>query len=81
MERLSGYDTKDLKLVYRVLHAHLMEHTELMDSELFAELQTRLRAAARDEGVDTSVHAEWDAWLGNAAVSCSDRVASRRPLA
>ena len=56
--------TGDAKLVYRVLHAHLQEHDELLDSDLFAALQTQLQAAARADGVDVSDHAAWNAWLG-----------------
>ncbi len=53
----------DAKLVYRVLHAHLQEHDELMDCELLSQLQTRLMEAARADGVDVSDHAAWNAWL------------------
>lgn len=53
----------DLKLVYRVLHAHLDEHEELIDSPIFAELQSLLQKQARTEGVDVTDHAAWDAWL------------------
>lgn len=66
------------KLVYRVLHANLSTHLDLLDSEFLQELQSRLQAQARAEGVDTSHHAAWDAWLGNdTAATCEDRVARR----
>jgi hypothetical protein len=72
----------DAKLVYRVLHAHLQEHVELMDSDLLDELQRRLQAAARAEGIDVADHGAWDRWLGNsAAPSCGDRLEGRRVLA
>jgi hypothetical protein len=60
---LEAFAIADLKQVYRVLHAHLMEHPELMDSELFLQLQTSLQAQARKEGVDLADHAAWAAWL------------------
>jgi hypothetical protein len=53
----------DLKLVYRVLHEHLLDHPDLMDSTFFQSLQTLLHRQARGEGVDLSDHAEWDRWL------------------
>jgi hypothetical protein len=59
----TSHDLDDLKLVYRVLHAHLMEHTELMDSALFSELQSHLQSRARSAGVDLADHAQWDRWL------------------
>ena len=60
---MDTYATHDLKLIYRVLHAHLLEHAELMDSEFFSALQRHLQAAARKEGVELGDHAQWDAWL------------------
>jgi hypothetical protein len=57
----------DLKLVYRVLHQHLAEHLELMDNALFEQLQTRLQAQAKLDGVNVADHGAWDAWLGKAA--------------
>jgi hypothetical protein len=63
MNALDEYELADLKLVYRVLHAHLMEHSELMDSEFFQELQGHLQGRARAQGVELADHAQWDAWL------------------
>jgi hypothetical protein len=60
---LDSFALPDLKLVYRVLHAHLLEHDELMDSELFLNLQTTLQARARKDGVDLADHSAWDGWL------------------
>jgi hypothetical protein len=71
----------DMKLVYRSLHAHLAEHLELMDSEIFAELQRRLQESAKAEGVDIADHAAWDTWLGNeGALPCDERMKQRRNL-
>jgi hypothetical protein len=80
MEPLSQFSVEDLKNVYRVLHAHLMDHTELMDSELFLALQTRLQSTARAEGVDLADHAAWDRWLGNQPTPCDERMRDRRKL-
>src|SRR5262245_53807655 len=33
MTSLADWKIDDLKLIYRVLHAHLMDHAELMDSD------------------------------------------------
>jgi hypothetical protein len=72
---------EDLKLVYRVLHAHLVEHLELMDSEVFSTLQQLLQDRAKVEGVDATDHAAWDAWLGNDdAMPCDERMRARRIL-
>jgi len=60
---LDQFSLADLKLIYRVLHAHLLEHEELMDSELFHQLQSTLQAQAKKDGVDLADHAQWDAWL------------------
>ncbi len=57
-------DIADAKLVYRVLHASLQQHLELLDCDLFAQLQARLQEAARADGVDVSDHQAWNDWLG-----------------
>lgn len=80
MNALSDYPLSELKLVYRVLHGSLMQHIDLMDADLLGDLQAHLRAVASTDGVDTSDHGAWDAWLGNKAVSCEDRVARRERL-
>ena len=79
-QRFAAFDASDLKLIYRTLHASLMDHVELMDSDFFTDLQTWLRSLAASEGVDTSDHGQWDAWLGGTVVSCEQRVAGRRKL-
>ena len=80
MNRLSVFDADDLKLIYRTLHKGLMDNIELMDSEFFTVLQNWLRTLASSEGVDTSDHGQWDAWLGGKVVPCDQRVADRRKL-
>ena len=72
---------EDMKLVYRILHAHLSEHLELMESPFFAELQSRLQERAKRDGVDVTDHAAWDEWLGNVgAKPCDERMRRRRVL-
>lgn len=77
---MGHYGLEDLKLVYRVLHRHLAEHTDLLDSDFFSELQRHLQQQATAEGVDVGDHGTWDAWLGNAPVSCTVRMEDRRTL-
>lgn len=77
---LSHFDAADLKLVYRVLHKNLMNNIELMDSDFFEKLQTWLQTCAQADGVDVGNHSHWDAWLGNRAVACEDRMANRTSL-
>jgi len=60
---LDGYALPELKLIYRVLHRHLLEQHELLDSILFHDLQTYLQGRARADGVDLADHGQWDAWL------------------
>ena len=80
MASYDGFDTPDLKLIYRVLHQHLTEHLDLMDSMFFEGLQGHLQGAAKTEGVDIADHAQWDAWLGGEVIGCDVRVAGRRTL-
>ena len=77
MER---YGLEDLKLIYRVLHRHLGQHTELLDSDFFTDLQRHLQQRATREDVDVSDHGAWDTWLGNTAVSCVTRMERRKTL-
>jgi len=67
MRPLADYPIDDLKSIYRVLHAQLPEHVELMDSELLHDLQRILQSRAREDGVDVSLHAQWAAWLNGGA--------------
>lgn len=70
---------KELKLIYRILHRHIGEHLELMDSEFMDELQIALQTKAQKEGVDIGHHGAWDLWLGNdAATPCEERVKKRK---
>lgn len=77
---LEDYSLDELKLIYRLLHAQLTTHLELMDSALLHDLQALLQMHAKAAGVDLADHGQWDAWLGNAAASCAERVAERRTL-
>ena len=80
MSAYTAFNTKDLRLVYRILHGHLAEHLELMDSPFFEGLQSHLQGEARQDGVDVTDHAQWDAWLGGETIPCEERVAGRRVL-
>ncbi len=77
---MEQYPLTELKLVYRVLHGHLTEHTDLLDASLFDDLQRHLQRQAQADGVDVTDHGAWDAWLGNEAVSCATRMQKRSSL-
>jgi hypothetical protein len=63
MKPIDRYPLDELKRVYRVLHAQLPEHPDLMDSALLHDLQSYLQGHARSQGVEVSLHAQWLAWL------------------
>lgn len=63
MKTLPEYDLAELKLIYRLLHGHLQDEIDLMDSQLMHDLQRHLQERARADGVDVSVHAQWATWL------------------
>ena len=65
MKSLHQYEIRDLKRIYRTLHAQLQQDFELMDSELLHDLQTYLQSQATADGVDVSLHAQWAAWLND----------------
>ena len=78
---VAAHSVDELKLVYRILHAHLAQHTELMDTHFLIELQNFLHRQAIAEGVDSSDHGAWDAWLGNVdATPCDERMKRRRQI-
>ena len=60
---LGRHRLAELRLVYRSLHRQLAHDLELLDCDFLGELQRFLHEAARADGVDTSHHAAWDAWL------------------
>ena len=74
---MKHYSQDDLKLIYRILHRHLGQHPELLDSQFFEDLQSQLHKRAGAEGVDVADHGAWDEWLGNVPVSCGTRMAKR----
>jgi len=63
MKTLTEYPLSELKLIYSLLHAQVLEQPALMDSELLQDLQSLLQAQATQDNVDVSSHAEWAAWL------------------
>ncbi len=75
---MDSYPLDERKLVYRILHRNLTDYPELIDGDFLHDLQVTLQKAAQAEGVDVADHGAWDAWLGNAPVSCAVRVASRK---
>lgn len=75
---MNSYPLAERKLVYRVLHRNLTDYPDLIDGDFLHDLQVGLQKAAQAEGVDVADHGAWDAWLGNAAVSCAVRVANRK---
>jgi hypothetical protein len=77
---MQNYPLPELKLVYRVLHRHLGENPDLLDAQIFEDLQRHLQKAARAEGVDVGHHAAWDRWLGNESVGCDVRMAGRKMI-
>ena len=77
---MENYPLEELKLIYRVLHRHLAQHTELLDARFFEDLQRLLQKKAQADGVDVTDHGAWDAWLGNEVVSCAVRLQSRSEL-
>ncbi len=66
MEKKIAFEAciSEWKIVFRVLHANLARELELMDAEVFAEMQRQLHRAAQAQGVDVTDHEAWDAWLG-----------------
>jgi hypothetical protein len=77
---MENYPLDEMKLIYRVLHRHLAQHTDLLDASFFDDLQRYLQRKAQDEGVDVADHGAWDAWLGNEPVGCAVRVQKRSTL-
>jgi len=76
---VAALDFQELKLIYRVLHQHLAEHHDLMDTDFLIELQNYLQRRALAEKVDISDHGKWDEWIGHTnPASCDARVAGRR---
>ena len=76
---IAALDFDELKLIYRILHQHLADHPELMDTDFLLELQNYLQRRAIAEKVDISDHGKWDAWIGNQnATPCDERLTKRR---
>ncbi len=78
---IASHDLNELKLVFRVLHRHLGQHPDLLDTHFLIELQRFLHDQAISDGVDIADHSAWDRWLGNDdAASCEQRVAQRKQI-
>jgi hypothetical protein len=63
MKNLDLYAQSELKLIYSILHSQVLEHPNLMDSDLLQDLQTFLQSQATKDNVDVSDHGQWDDWL------------------
>ena len=63
MKNLDAYAMSELKLIYSILHSKVLEHPDLMDSDLLQDLQTFLQSQATKDSVDVSDHGQWDDWL------------------
>lgn len=59
----AAFELAELRLIYRALHAHILEHPALIDSAFLLALQKFLQARAIRDGVELADHAAWDAWL------------------
>jgi hypothetical protein len=80
MQRFSSFDIKELKLVYRILHHNLMNHTELMDAEFLESLQSWLQYRAVQDGVDLTDHSQWSGWLNGQAIASGQQAAQPRVI-
>ncbi len=63
MKNLDTYAISELKLIYSILHSQVLEHIDLMDSDLLQDLQIFLQSKAKTDNVDVSDHGQWDSWL------------------
>lgn len=63
MKNLDAYAMSELKLIYSILHSQVLDHPNLMDSDLLQDLQTFLQSQATQDSVDVSDHGQWDDWL------------------
>ena len=60
---IGAHSLEELKRLYLILHRHLGQHPELMDTHFLIELQNFLHREATGDGVDIAVHGDWEAWL------------------
>lgn len=63
MLHFAHFELSELKIVYNTLHAHLLQHIELMDTQFITDLQSWLQHVAGQQGVDVSDHSAWAHWL------------------
>lgn len=78
-----GLSVEQLKKIYLALFRRLHDSgfhaiDELDEDDMLITLQTFLQRKAREAGVDCTIHADWEAFLGvKDAPSCEDRFAGR----
>jgi hypothetical protein len=67
--------------LFRQLHdTHLSGIDDLDEDDMLLTIQTYLQRRAAEAGVDGTVHADWEAFLGlHGAPSCAQRFAGRKP--
>lgn len=66
--------------LFRQLHAAGQEGFDALDEDdMLLTLQTYLQRRAREAGVDCTIHADWEAFLGmSGPASCAHRAAAPR---
>lgn len=69
--------------LFRQLHeASTSDFGALYEDDMLLTLQTYLQRKAGEQGVDGTIHSEWEAFLGHPdAPSCEERFAERQPPA
>lgn len=77
---IGAHSLEELKMIYRILHRHLAEHPELMDTHFLIELQNYLHRVAVEQDIDSANHSEWDKWLGNVDAPACDVRMQRRSI-
>ena len=69
--------------LFRQLHGTSAADFDALDEDdMLLTLQTYLQRTAGEQGVDGTIHSQWEALLGiDDAPSCEDRFAQRQPPA
>lgn len=63
MKNLTAYSVEELKLIYHLLHTQIPQHPKLIGSDLLQDLQDHLLKLAKEDGIDVTVHKQWNHWL------------------
>ncbi len=73
---------EELKEIYRALFQALRssEQDQFDESDLLMDLQLFLQRMAREDGVDATIHMEWEKFLGyERLIPCDERYADYTP--